>query len=144
MALTVRACQREMLCGGGNRENPNMTHEEQIALVESRLTDSPNDWQLKVFSLINDKNIPPGYLVSYGELARQANREFGLQLGPRNTAWLRGRLYGIVGHEANIPIHRIATQGDAESTKDHPYTQQVNREKRTAEGSYPKPKWPTK
>jgi len=121
-----------------------MTHEEQITLVKANLAGSPNEWQLKVFSLFNDKDIPSGYLISYGELARQANHKFGLRLGPRNVAWLRGKLYGILGHDTDIPIHHIANQDDAESTKDHPHTQKINREKRTAEGSYPKPKWVTK
>lgn len=92
-----------------------------------------------MFSLI--LRIPSGYLISYGHLARWANREYGLSLNPRNTAWLRGKLYGILGHDTDIPIHRIATQGDAESTKDQPYTKIVNRQKRTAEGTYPNPKW---
>lgn len=121
-----------------------MTHEEQKALAESRLAGSPNEWQLKVFSLINDENIPSGYLISYGELTWRANQTFGLNLRPRNTAWLRGKIYGIVGHETDIPIHRIATQGDAESTKDQPETQKVNKAKRTTEGSYPNPKWVAK
>lgn len=116
-----------------------MTHEEQIALVDAKLVGSPNDWQRKVFSLI--LKIPSGYMVSYGQLARCANQEYDLNLGPRNTAWLRGKLYGIVGHDTDIPIHRIATQGDAESTKDQPYTKIVNRDKRSAEGTYPTPKW---
>ena len=118
-----------------------MTHEEQLALVVSKLNGSPNDWQNKVFSLI--QRIPSGYLVSYGHLAQWANRQYGLTLGPRNTAWLRGKLYGILGHDTDIPIHRIATQGDPNSTKDHPYTQTINREKRTAEGTYPTPTWYT-
>jgi len=134
-------CAARVCLAAATKENPSMTREEQMALVKSKLAGSPNEWRLKVFSLINDENIPSGYLISYGELTRQANREFGLRLGPRNTAWLRGKLYGIVGHETDIPIHRIATQGDAASTKDQPETQQVNREKRTAEGSYPNPKW---
>jgi alkylated DNA nucleotide flippase Atl1 len=116
-----------------------MTHDEQIALVDAKLAGSPNDWQRKVFSLI--LRIPSGYLISYSQLAHCANKEFGLNLGPRNTAWLRGKLYGILGHDTDIPIHRIATQGDAESTKDHPYTQSVSREKRTAEGTYPILRW---
>ena len=116
-----------------------MTHEEQVTQVESQLAGAPGEWRLKVFSLIC--RVPPGYLISYGELARWANREYGLRLNPRNTAWLRGQIYGIIGHDTQIPIHRIATQGDAESTKDHEYTQKVNREKRMGEGTYPHPKW---
>ena len=110
--------------------------------MESRLTGSPNDWQLKVFSLI--LKIPPGHLVSYGNLAKWANQEFGLSLRPRNTAWLRGKLYSIVGHETDIPIHRIANEGDVNSTLDHPYTQQVNAQKRAAEGFFNKPRWVVK
>jgi len=116
-----------------------MTYQEQVTLVESGLAGSSDDWRVKVFRLI--QRIPAGHLISYGELARWANQEFGLHLNPRNMAWLRGQIYGIIGHETEIPIHRIATQGDTESTKDHEYTQQVNREKRTAEGTYPHPKW---
>ena len=116
-----------------------MTTDEQISLVRSTLSGSPHNWQLKVFDLI--RRIPSGYLISYGELARWANREYNLQLCPQNTAWLRKALYHIIGHDTDIPLHRIATQWDAESSKDHPYTQQINRQKRMAEGTYPHPKW---
>lgn len=116
-----------------------MTHAEQVALVESELADSPNDWQLKVFRLI--LNVPSGHLISYGNLAKWANQEFGLSLRPRNTAWLRAKIYGIVGHETDIPIHRIANEGDVNSTRDHPYTQEVNAQRRSAEGFFAKPRW---
>ena len=126
-----------------------MTHKGQIALVQSRLAGSPSDWQLKVFSLINDVDIPPGHLISYGNLARWANHQFGLQLRPRNTAWLRGKIYHILtsesdhvlAHATDIPIHRVANEGDLKSTKDHEYTQKVNHEKRSAEGSRYYPVW---
>lgn len=118
-----------------------MTREEQIALVNANLAGSPNDWQRKVFSLI--LRIPSGYLISYGQLARCANREYNLNLVPRNMAWLRGKLYSILGHDTDVPLHRIATQGDAESMKDQPETKTVNRNKRSAEGTYPTPRWYT-
>ena len=124
-----------------------MTYQEQVDLVQSKLVGSPQDWQLKVFSLILE--IPPGHLISYGNLARWANQKFGLQLRPRNTAWLRGKIYGILcgksghvtGHETDIPIHRIANEGDLKSSKDHEYTQEVNHRRRSAEGSRYNPVW---
>ena len=124
-----------------------MTYQEQIDLVQSKLAGSPKDWQLKVLSLILD--ISPGHLISYGNLARWANQKFDLRLRPRNTAWLRGKIYGIlcgesghvIGHATDIPIHRIANEGDLKSSKDHEYTQEVNHRRRSAEGSRHNPVW---
>ena len=48
-----------------------VTASEQVALLESVLKDSPNDWQIKVFRLM--RRIPSGTLVSYGNLAKWAN-----------------------------------------------------------------------
>ena len=116
-----------------------MTHDEQVTLVESHLAGSPNDWQRKVFRLI--LAIPSGHLISYGNLARWANQEHDLRLRPRNTAWLRKHIYHIIGHDTEIPIHRVANEGDVKSTRDHEYTQEINHKKRSAEGSLHNPIW---
>lgn len=115
------------------------TKSDHISLVRSKLTGFLSEWQLKVFQLI--QKIPPGVLISYGELARWANRRFGLKVNARNTAWLRNEIYQIVGNETEIPIHRNANEGDAETTKDSKNVQMVNKRKRLAAGSYPTPRW---
>lgn len=116
-----------------------LSEAEQISLLEKELSGSANEWRLKVLSLI--QQIPSGSLISYGNLARWANREYGLDLGPRNTAWLRKKIYWIIGHSTDIPIHRVANDGDTRSALDHPVTQEINRRKRGAEGSLHHPTW---
>ena len=121
------------------RSGRKLSEAEQVTWLESRLSGSPGDWRLKVLGLI--RQIPKGSLVSYGVLAARANREFGLSIGPRNAGWLRKRIYHEIGHDTEIPIHRVANAGDAHSTRDHPITQEINRRKRGREGSFPQPTW---
>ncbi len=119
-----------------------MTYDEQVALVGHKLAGSPNDWQLKVFALV--LLLKPGELISYGNLARWANEKHGLQLRPRNTAWLRKHIYHILGTNGQgiqIPVHRVANEGDLKSTRDHAETQEINHAKRSAEGSLYHPVW---
>jgi alkylated DNA nucleotide flippase Atl1 len=116
-----------------------LTETEQIALLERELRGSPNEWRLKVLALI--RRVPSGCLISYGNLARWANKEYGLDTGPRNTAWLRKKIYGVIGHDTDIPIHRVANDGDTSSSLDHPVTQHINRIKRGEEGSLRSPVW---
>lgn len=126
----------QWLYGASGRK---LTEDEQLTLLESALKGSSNEWRLKVLSLV--RQIPPGSLISYGNLARWANKEFGLDIGPRNAAWLRKKIYWIVGHDTSIPIHRIANDGDTKSTRDHSITQHINRHKRSEEGSFYNPVW---
>ena len=97
---------------------------DQIALVVAGLGRSEEDWRVKVFGLI--QQIPHGHLVSYRELAAWANRKHGLRINPRNVAWLRRRIYQTVGHDTDLPIHRIANAGDTTSEHDHKVTQAFN------------------
>jgi alkylated DNA nucleotide flippase Atl1 len=116
-----------------------MTQNEQLALLESALKGSTSEWRLKVLSLI--QKIEPGQLISYGNLARWANKEYGLDIVPRNAAWLRKQIYWKIGHDTDIPLHRVANDGDLKSSRDHPVTQHINKHKRSAEGSLYNPVW---
>lgn len=124
------------LYGPGGRM---LMEDEQIALLEVALRGSHDEWRLKVVGLI--RQVPTGCLISYGNLAKWARQEFGLDIGPRNAAWLRKKIYWTVGHDTDIPIHRVANDGDTRSTRDHPVTQHINRYKRSAEDSLDHPVW---
>ena len=119
--------------------NAKLTEAEQVALLEPALKDSPDEWQFKVLGLI--QQIPTGHLISYGNLARWAKNEYGLKLTPRNTAWLVKKIYYLIGHDTDIPLHRVASTDDAKSARDSAVTQRFNRHKRTAEGSFHHPVW---
>lgn len=99
------------------------------------------DWEQKVKQLINDDIIPSGYLISYGRLAELVNQKHGLNIGPRNVAYLRRKLYGILGHQTNVPLHRIAKKGDVKSLFDSERTRKENNLRRGKEGSLTNPKW---
>lgn len=119
-----------------------MTYNEQADFIRTKLAGSENDWHLKVFELI--LQIRPGELISYGNLARWAEKEHGLQLCPFNIAWLRRRVYNLLeshGPGIELPVHRVASQGDLTSSKDHPETQTENRRKRATQGSLKNPIW---
>ncbi len=119
-----------------------MTYNEQADFVRTKLAGSENDWHLKVFELI--LKIKPGELISYDDLARWSNKEHGLTQGPRNMAQLRMRVYqlfGTNGQGIDLPVHRVANEGDLNSTFDHPETQEINRLKRSIEGSFQNPVW---
>ena len=122
---------------GPDRKSRTMA--EQLAVLESALRGSPEEWRVKVLHQI--LHIPEGQLISYGDLARWANQENGLSIGPRNVAWLRKKIYIIIGHDTEIPLHRIAKDGDLQSVNDHPITQHFNRFKRSAEGSLNASAW---
>jgi alkylated DNA nucleotide flippase Atl1 len=121
------------------RKGEPQTEEQQAAFVESQLKGSPNDWKVKTFHLIH--KIPRGYLITYGDLAKWVNKEYGLKIISQNTARLRGEIYDLIQHDTDIPIHRIAKKGDTESSYDHKVTQQFNRRKRGDEGTLRNPKW---
>jgi alkylated DNA nucleotide flippase Atl1 len=99
------------------------------------------DWQKKARQLINDDVIPPGYLISYGRFAEIVNQKHGLNISPRNVAYLRRKLYGILGHQTSVPLHRIAKKGDVKSLFDSDRTKKENNLRRGKEGSLTDPKW---
>jgi alkylated DNA nucleotide flippase Atl1 len=107
--------------------------------IEKELAKSKNAWELKVYQLI--KHIPRGYVITYGGLARRANKKHGLRVIARNIGNLRNKLYHLLGHDSDVPLHRIAKKGDYLSEYDSPKTQKYNRRLRTAEGSWPEPEW---
>lgn len=107
--------------------------------LEEQLRKSKNEWQYKVYQLINE--VPPGHVITYGGLAKRANRKYGLNINARNVANLRRRLYGLLTHDTEVPLHRMAKAGDALSQFDSPETQKYNQRLRTPEGSWPEPKW---
>lgn len=101
-----------------------------------RLLNAPA-WRRVVYELI--LRIPSGRLVSYGRLASLAEEETGSNPGARNVAWLRRELYGILGHDTDVPLHRIATAGDVASINDSVETRNENNLRRGAEGSLGRP-----
>lgn len=107
--------------------------------LEDFLRASRNEWRFRVYQAIG--RIRRGYVATYGHIARQVNRMHGLRINARNVAWLRGKLYNRLGHHSDVPLHRVAKQGDAESEWDLPTTKKANRRLRLAEGSWPQPRW---
>ena len=107
--------------------------------IEKELRKSKDEWEFNVYQLI--KEIPKGCVITYGGLAKRTNARFGLNINPRNVANLRRKLYGLLTHDTDIPLHRIAKQGDSKSKYDRPETQVYNQRLRSAEGSWPEPTW---
>ena len=107
--------------------------------IEKLLGKSKNQWELKAYRLI--KKIPKGWVITYGGLAKRVNGKHGLKIIARNVANLRNKLYDLLGHESNVPLHRIAKKGDSRSEYDSPKTQEYNKRLRGAEGSWPDPRW---
>ena len=113
--------------------------------LESQLRNSKNEWQFKVYRLIKTC-IPRGHVITYGGLAKRANKKYGLNINARNTAKLRDMLYVYFpSHSAipygELPLHRIAKKGDSTSKWDSPMTQKDNKRLRSQEGSWPEPLW---
>lgn len=131
--------EQEVVKWSYGRAGKKLTQEEQLAYLESAFQGENRKWRLQVLNIICQ--IKPGQLISYGNLAHQANRQYGLNIGPRNAAWLRKQIYLAVGHDTAIPIHRVANEGDTQSIRDHPVTQHINQHKRTEEGSFCDPIW---
>lgn len=112
---------------------------EQMVLLERVLKAPRKEWRLQALRII--RQIPSGSLISYGNLAAWTNQEYGTSITPLNTAWLRKKIYHTIGHATDIPIHRIATDGDTRSINDEKVTQEFNRRKRMTEGSLYRPHW---
>ena len=107
--------------------------------LESRLRASPGEWRWQAASVIQD--IPPGYLCTYGEIARETNRRTGLRINARNVGWLRGYLYDQTNRDTSIPLHRVAKSGDAQCQADSERTRRDAIVLRSQEGSWQNPRW---
>ena len=99
---------------------------------------SSNTWRRDALDVI--RRIPAGYLATYGRVADMV-REKGHSVGPRQIAWFRRRLYELLGHESNFPLHRIAKIGYVNSLSDSEETKQCNDTMRTEEGFFENPRW---
>ena len=119
------------------------TMEEELFDFEEELRDSRGEWQWHAARIITE--IPPGRLATYGCIAQIANQQLGRNLTPRNIAWLRRRLYEQLplGHDTQVPLHRVAKVGDVESLADSKITKRYNDRLRGQEGSLndPDPWW---
>lgn len=79
--------------------------------------------------------IPSGMLATYGRIAELTNAAAGTTISARQIAWLRKQLYGFLTHDTDVPLHRVAKQGDVWSNHDSDDTRLINTELRTEEGS---------
>jgi len=85
--------------------------------------------------------IPSGYLATYGLIANIVNQKYNLNINARNAAHYRKKLYWLLSHDAEIPLHRVASQGDVRSEKDSEETRTKNNKLREEEGSLNNPLW---
>ncbi len=97
-----------------------------------------NSWRRKGYEII--VSIPSGCLATYGRIAEILQQQ-GFTVSPRNIAWLRQRLYYLLGHNTSLPLHRIAKSGDIHSLHDSEDTRSYNERKKSEEGFYSNPKW---
>ena len=111
--------------------------EEELNRIENQLR--VEEWRWQVTQII--AQIPSGYLVTYGRVAEIANQTYGLNIGARNVAWLRKHLYGLLTHNTQVPLHRIAKIGDVHSFADSKETKSLNDKLREQEGSLTNPLW---
>jgi len=107
--------------------------------IEADLRDSTREWRWHASCVIQD--IPPGFLCSYGEIAREANRRASLKIIARNIGWLRGYLYGRTKRQTIIPLHRVAKSSDTRCVWDSKKTRRDAKALRTQEGSWKNPRW---
>lgn len=99
----------------------------------------PSDgWRRAAFSIIG--GIPRGHLATYGRIAELVMAH-GHSAGPRNIAWLRHELYGLLGHETTVPLHRVAKAGDIDSLADSGETKKLNDRLRREEGFFENQRW---
>ena len=115
--------------------------EEELRNIEQVLRRSSGEWQWHVVRIITE--IPSGRLASYKCIAKIANQRLGRNLQGRNIARLRRQLYGYLGHDTKIPLHRVAKIGDVESLADSKETKYYNDRLRQQEGTLtnPNPWW---
>ena len=119
--------------------NENIEMEKELQSIEKQLRNSKDEWQWHVTRIIME--IPSGHLATYGCVTEIANQCFGHTLIPRNVAWLRKHLYGLLSHDTQVPLHRVAKAGDVESLADSDKTKIYNDRLRRQEGSLENPVW---
>jgi hypothetical protein len=129
-----------------SRLGGNMVDVNDDIRIEKELKRSKGEWKWKVYQLINEETIPPGYLINYGRLEELTNEKYRTIINARNVANLRRKLYGYKrGGEyvfpKNLPLHRIAKKGDVKSEYDSDQTRQENNLLRGKEGSLMNPIW---
>lgn len=107
--------------------------------LENELRNSKGEWRWHEARVIQD--VPTGYLCTYGEVAREANRRARLNVGARNVAWLRRYLYERTSRNTSIPLHRLTKIGDAHCLADSRITTDDAQAARTREGSWQNPRW---
>ncbi len=113
--------------------------EEELQSIEEQLRNSKDEWRWHVTCIIAE--IPSGHLATYGCIAKIANQSFGHTLIPFNVAWLRRHLYGLLTHDTQVPLHRVAKVGDVKSCADSDKTKEYNDRLRGQEGSLENPVW---
>ena len=111
--------------------------EEELQLIEELLREK--EWRWHVTQII--AKIPSGHLATYGCIAEFANHQYDLNIIPRNVAWLRKHLYGLLTHETQVPLHRLTKVGDVNSLADSVKTKSYNDIQRGEEGSLENPRW---
>lgn len=120
-------------------KNENIEMKRELQRFEKQLRNSKDEWQWHVTRIITE--IPSGQLATYGCITEIANQCFGHTLIPRNVAWLRKHLYGLLSHDTQVPLHRVAKDGDVESLADSDKTKVYNDRLRRQEGSLENPVW---
>ena len=113
--------------------------QEELRSIETYLRNSKNNWRWHTAQIISE--VPTGNIATYGAIAEAVNRRHNLNISSRNVAWLRGKLYELLGHDTIVPLHRIAVAGDVNSKRDSETTKSYNDRLREKEGSLENPVW---
>ena len=108
---------------------------DELEGIRERLT----DWEWDVAQVIRE--IPCRRIITYGCLARiTAERDPEHSYSPdasRAVGKLRRKLYRLLPlrHGTQVPLHRIAKQGDLCSRRDSEETREENNRRRDEEGT---------
>ena len=113
--------------------------DEELRNIEQDLRNSPAEWQWHVAQIISE--VPTGHLATYGKIAEVVNRRHGHRINARNVAWLRRKLYGLLSHDTQVPLHRVTKIGDVASLADSNITKSYNDRLRGQENSLHNPTW---
>jgi len=113
--------------------------EKELSNFEEELRNSPGEWQWHAARVISE--IPPGYLATYGKIADIVNRRYGHHINATNVAWLRRKIYELLTHDTQVPLHRVAKKGDVDSLGDSETTKSYNDRLRVQDGSLKNTLW---